>query len=72
MKPLESITILEISPKLTPSLATTMLAEQGARDHKEEPQAQGDPMRYIGARKADISACYSLTVIAARNHSGLT
>jgi crotonobetainyl-CoA:carnitine CoA-transferase CaiB-like acyl-CoA transferase len=36
-----------------------MMAEQGARVIKVEPMAMGDPMRYIGARKADISALFA-------------
>ena len=59
MKPLESITILEFSTMITASLASMMMAEQGARVIKIEPMAMGDPMRYIGARKADISALFA-------------
>ncbi len=59
MKPLESITILEFSTMITASLASMMMAEQGARVVKVEPMAMGDPMRYIGARKADISALFA-------------
>ena len=59
MKPLESITILEFSTMITASLASMMMAEQGARVIKVEPMAMGDPMRYIGARKADISALFA-------------
>ena len=56
MKPLETITVLEFSTMITASLASMMLAEQGARVIKVEPMAMGDPMRYIGSRKEDISA----------------
>ena len=59
MKPLESITILEFSTMITASLASMMMGEQGARVIKVEPMAMGDPMRYIGARKADISALFA-------------
>ena len=59
MKPLESITILEFSTMITASLASMMMAEQGARVIKVEPMTMGDPMRYIGARKADISALFA-------------
>jgi crotonobetainyl-CoA:carnitine CoA-transferase CaiB-like acyl-CoA transferase len=59
MKPLESVTILEFSTMITASLASMMMAEQGARVIKVEPMEMGDPMRYIGARKADISALFA-------------
>ena len=59
MKPLDSITILEFSTMITASLASMMMAEQGARVIKVEPMEMGDPMRYIGARKADISALFA-------------
>jgi crotonobetainyl-CoA:carnitine CoA-transferase CaiB-like acyl-CoA transferase len=59
MKPLDSITILEFSTMITASLAAMMMAEQGARVIKVEPLAMGDPMRYIGARKEDISALFA-------------
>ena len=56
MKPLEGITIIEFSTMITAALASMMLAEQGARVIKVEPVEMGDPMRYIGARKGDISS----------------
>lgn len=59
MKPLETITVLEFSTMITASLASMMLAEQGARVIKVEPMAMGDPMRYIGSRKEDISALFA-------------
>ena len=59
MKPLESITILEFSTMITAALASMMLAEQGARVIKVEPIDTGDPMRYIGARKGDISSLFA-------------
>ena len=59
MKPLESVTILEFSTMITASLASMMMADQGARVIKVEPMEMGDPMRYIGARKADISALFA-------------
>ena len=59
MKPLDSVTILEFSTMITASLASMMMAEQGARVIKVEPMEMGDPMRYIGARKADISALFA-------------
>ena len=59
MKPLESVTVLEFSTMITASLASMMMAEQGARVIKVEPMEMGDPMRYIGARKADISALFA-------------
>ena len=59
MKPLENITVLEFSTMITASLASMMLAEQGARVIKIEPIDMGDPMRYIGARKGDISSLFA-------------
>ena len=59
MKPLEGITILEFSTMITAALASMMLAEQGARVIKVEPSDSGDPMRYIGARKGDISSLFA-------------
>ena len=59
MKPLEGITILEFSTMITAALASMMLAEQGAKVIKVEPSDQGDPMRYIGARKGDISSLFA-------------
>ena len=59
MKPLEGITILEFSTMITAALASMMLAEQGARVIKIEPKEMGDPMRYIGARKGDISSLFA-------------
>ena len=59
MKPLEGITILEFSTMITAALASMMLAEQGARVVKVEPHDAGDPMRYIGARKGDISSLFA-------------
>jgi crotonobetainyl-CoA:carnitine CoA-transferase CaiB-like acyl-CoA transferase len=59
MKPLESITVLEFSTMITASLASMMMAEQGARVIKVEPIGMGDPMRYLGARKGDISALFA-------------
>jgi crotonobetainyl-CoA:carnitine CoA-transferase CaiB-like acyl-CoA transferase len=47
MKPLESVTILEFSTMITASLASMMMAEQGARVIKVEPMEMGDPMRYL-------------------------
>jgi len=59
MKPLEGVTILEFSTMITAALASMMLAEQGARVIKVEPHDAGDPMRYIGARKGDISSLFA-------------
>jgi crotonobetainyl-CoA:carnitine CoA-transferase CaiB-like acyl-CoA transferase len=59
MKPLDGITILEFSTMITAALASMMLAEQGARVVKIEPRDAGDPMRYLGARKGDISSLFA-------------
>ena len=45
MLPLEGIRIVELSTMITASLATMMLAEQGASAIKIEPVESGDPMR---------------------------
>ena len=50
-KPLEGIKIVEISTIVTASLATMMMADQGAEVIKIEQSGIGDPMRYLG-RKA--------------------
>lgn len=59
MKPLAGITVLELSTMITASLASMMLAEQGARVIKLEPLETGDPMRFLGARKSDVSALFA-------------
>ena len=59
MRPLEGITIIEMSTMITASLAAMMAAEQGARVIKVEPLDQGDPMRYIGSSKAEMSGLFA-------------
>ena len=59
MKPLEGITVLEFSTMITASFAAMQLAEQGARVIKVEPLNVGDPMRYIGATKGEISSLFA-------------
>ena len=59
MKPLQGITILEFSTMITAALASMILAEQGARVIKVEPCDTGDPMRYVGTRKGDISSLFA-------------
>ena len=54
MKPLEGVTVLEFSTMITASFAAMMMAEQGATVIKVEPLNVGDPMRYIGAAKAEF------------------
>jgi len=44
---------------ITASFAAMMMAEQGAEVIKVEPLGVGDPMRYIGQNKADISALFA-------------
>ena len=58
-RPLEGITIIELSTMITDSLAAMMLAEQGARVIKIEPIEQGDPMRYIGTSKGGMSGLFA-------------
>ena len=55
MKPLESVTILEFSTVITASLASMMMAEQGARVIKVEPMEMGDPMLYRCAKGRHFS-----------------
>jgi len=59
VKPLEGITVMEFSTMITASFAAMMMAEQGAEVIKVEPLGVGDPMRYIGQNKADISALFA-------------
>jgi len=59
MKPLEGVTVLELSTMITASFAAMMMAEQGARVIKVEPLETGDPMRYIGTSKGGISALFA-------------
>ena len=58
-KPLEGIKIVEISTIITASLATMMLADQGAEVIKIEQSGIGDPMRYLGTQKGGISALFA-------------
>ncbi len=59
MRPLEGITIVELSTMITASLAAMMAAEQGATVIKVEPLDQGDPMRYIGSGKGGDSGLFA-------------
>jgi crotonobetainyl-CoA:carnitine CoA-transferase CaiB-like acyl-CoA transferase len=59
MKPLAGVTVLEFSTMITASFAAMMMAEQGASVIKVEPIEMGDPMRYIGASKAGMSALFA-------------
>ena len=58
-KPLDGIKIVEISTIITASLATMMLADQGAEVIKIEQSGIGDPMRYLGTQKGGISALFA-------------
>ena len=58
-KPLAGIRIVEFSTMITASLATMMMADQGAEVVKVEPKDIGDPMRHIGSQKAGISALFN-------------
>ena len=59
MKPLQGLLVIELATMVTASLATMMMADQGARVIKIEPIEGGDPMRYLGHNKADISALFA-------------
>ena len=58
-KPLEGIKIVEISTIVTASLATMMMADQGAEVIKIEQSGIGDPMRYLGTQKGGVSALFA-------------
>ena len=59
MQPLEGTTIIEFSSMITASLATMIMADQGARVVKVESVDMGDPMRYLGTSKGGISALFA-------------
>ena len=59
MKPLEGVTVIELSTMITASFAAMMLAEQGARVIKIEPVEMGDPMRYFGDSKGGVSGLFA-------------
>ncbi len=59
VKPLAGVRIVELSTMITASLATMMLAAQGAEVIKIEPLGIGDPMRFIGSQKQGISALFA-------------
>lgn len=59
MKPLNDVTVVELSTMITASLASMMMAEQGARVIKIEPTEAGDPLRYIGTAKGGISGIFA-------------
>ena len=59
MKPYEGITIVELSTMITASLASMMLAEQGARVIKVEPIGEGDPLRTSGTSKGGMAALFA-------------
>ena len=58
-KPLEGVKIVEISTIVTASLATMMMADQGADVIKIEQSGIGDPMRYLGTQKGGVSALFA-------------
>lgn len=58
-KPLDGLTVIELSTMITASFAAMMLGEQGARVIKVEPIDMGDPMRYIGMQKGGQSALFA-------------
>ena len=57
--PLQGFTIVEFSSMVTASLASMMLAEQGARVIKVEPVGMGDIMRILGSSKGGISGLFA-------------
>lgn len=57
--PLQGFTVIEFSSMVTASLASMMLAEQGARVIKVEPPGMGDIMRMLGSSKGGISGLFA-------------
>ena len=57
--PLEGIKVIEFSTMITASLATMMMAEQGADVIKVEPIEMGDPLRYFGTSKGGSSGLFA-------------
>lgn len=58
-QPLKGVRVIELSTMVTASLASMMLADQGAEVIKVEPNILGDPMRFIGSQKNGISALFA-------------
>ena len=58
-KPLEGVKVVEMSTIVTASLATMMMADQGAEVIKIEQSGIGDPMRYLGTQKGGVSALFA-------------
>lgn len=58
-KPLEGVKVVEMSTIVTASLATMMMADQGAEVIKIEQSGIGDPMRYLGTQKGGISSLFA-------------
>ncbi|MCK0071192.1 CaiB/BaiF CoA transferase family protein [Kordiimonas laminariae] len=57
-KPLEGVKVIELSTMITASLATMMLADQGAEVIKVEA-ITGDPLRLLGTSSNGISAMFN-------------
>ncbi len=57
--PLQGFTIVEFSTMITASLASMVLADQGARVIKIEPPGTGDIMRHLGSSKGGISGLFA-------------
>lgn len=57
--PLKGIKVVEFSTMITASLAAMMMAEQGAEVVKVEPIELGDPMRYLGTGRGDLSGLFA-------------
>jgi crotonobetainyl-CoA:carnitine CoA-transferase CaiB-like acyl-CoA transferase len=56
--PLEGVRVLDLSQVISGPMAATWLADQGADVIKVEDSKIGDFARYLGPRKADISAMF--------------
>ncbi len=56
---LDGIRILDLTAMITGPLATMMLADRGAEVTQVEPPGIGDVMRYLGTRRAGMSALFA-------------
>lgn len=59
IRPLAGVRVIELSTMVSASLATMMLAAQGAEVIKVEPVRSGDILRYIGTQKDGVSALFA-------------